>query len=49
MSTITRTNHTFTDAVGVVIHYYVWRSPHPTAVVQLAHGLGDHADRKSVV
>lgn len=45
MSTVTRTNHTFTDAVGVVIHYYVWRSPHPTAVVQLTHGLGDHALR----
>ena len=36
---------TFTDDYGVEITYYVWPVPHPRAVVQLAHGVGEHAGR----
>lgn len=36
---------TFTDAHGVRIHYEVWRVPDATAVVQLAHGVGEHIGR----
>lgn len=43
--TVVRGDHTFTDEHGVVIHYYVWKAAKPKAVVQLAHGLGDHASR----
>lgn len=40
----------FVDAEGVTIYYYVWSAAHsaaghPTAVVQLAHGLGEYAGR----
>jgi alpha-beta hydrolase superfamily lysophospholipase len=42
---VTRDHRTFTDARGVVIHYYVWSAEEPKAVVQLAHGLGEHALR----
>ena len=43
--TVTRSANTFTDADGVTIHYYVWNAAKPRGVVQLAHGLGDHALR----
>ena len=43
--TVIRTHETFTDHLGVNIHYYVWRSAKPTGVLQLTHGLGDHALR----
>lgn len=43
--TVVRTDHSYVDAQGVTIHYYVWKAAKPTAVVQLAHGLGDHALR----
>ena len=36
---------TFTDDYGVAITYYVWPVPNPRAVVQLAHGVGEHAGR----
>ena len=36
---------TFTDAHGIRIHYENWRVPEPTAVVQLAHGIGEHIGR----
>lgn len=36
---------TFTDAHGVRIHYQSWRVPDATAVVQLAHGIGEHIGR----
>jgi alpha-beta hydrolase superfamily lysophospholipase len=36
---------TFTDAHGVHIHYRSWRVDEPTAVVQLAHGVGEHIGR----
>jgi alpha-beta hydrolase superfamily lysophospholipase len=43
--TAARTAHTFVDAEGVTIHYYVWSSGRPKAVVQLVHGLGEYATR----
>jgi len=45
MPTVTRTNHSFVDAQGVTIHYYAWKAAKPKAVLQLTHGLGDHALR----
>ena len=36
---------TFTDQHGVRIHYECWRVPDATAVVQLAHGIGEHIGR----
>jgi alpha-beta hydrolase superfamily lysophospholipase len=35
----------FTDEFGVVVTYYVWAVEKPRAVVQLAHGLGEYAQR----
>lgn len=35
----------FTDQHGVRNFYYSWRAEHPKAVVQIVHGLGDHAGR----
>jgi alpha-beta hydrolase superfamily lysophospholipase len=43
--TVPRTDHSYTDAHGVTIYYYVWESPKAHAVLQLTHGLGDHARR----
>jgi len=43
--TAARREHSFVDAHGVTIHYYVWNAPKPAAVVQIAHGLGEHAGR----
>lgn len=43
--TVERQHRTFTDAHGVVVHYYVWSPGTPRAVVQLAHGVGEHALR----
>ncbi|MBH0022563.1 alpha/beta fold hydrolase [Salinibacterium sp. SWN248] len=43
--TVPRTDHSYTDAHGVTIHYYGWQSPKAHAVLQLTHGLGDHARR----
>ncbi|MBU1587751.1 MAG: alpha/beta hydrolase [Actinobacteria bacterium] len=45
MPTVTRTSHTFVDPQGVTIHYYAWKAAKPKAVLQLTHGLGDHALR----
>jgi alpha-beta hydrolase superfamily lysophospholipase len=36
---------TFTDTRGTVITYDVWPVEHPRAVVQVAHGVGEHAGR----
>ena len=41
------TAHTFVDAQGVTVHYYVWKAENPRAVLQLAHGLGEYAGRHS--
>jgi len=38
--TVPRTDHSYTDAHGVTIHYYLWQSPKTHAVLQLTHGLG---------
>jgi alpha-beta hydrolase superfamily lysophospholipase len=35
----------FTDARGVHITYYVWEAESPRGVVQIAHGVGEHARR----
>lgn len=43
--TVTRKDATFKDPLGVTIHYHVWSHPSPKAVVQLVHGLGEHALR----
>ncbi len=43
--TVIHTAHSFVDAQGVTIHYYVWAAKSPKAVLQLTHGLGDHALR----
>lgn len=40
-----RGEHSFVDAEGVTIHYYVWRLGTPKAVVHLVHGLGEYATR----
>lgn len=43
--TAARGDHSYVDAEGVTIHYYVWRSGTPKAVVHLVHGLGEYATR----
>lgn len=45
MTETTRTSHTFVDADGVTIHYYVWEASEPRAVLQLLHGVGEYATR----
>lgn len=47
--TAARQDRTFTDADGITIHYYLWKAGKPKAVIQLAHGLGDHAGRYEAV
>ena len=41
----TRQDNTFVDAHGVTVHYYQWKSGSPRGVVQIVHGLGEHAAR----
>ena len=40
---------TFVDEVGVEITYYGWTVQQPRGVVQIAHGLGEHARRYATV
>lgn len=40
-----REDRTYQDAHGITIHYYVWAAKKPRAVIQVAHGLGEHAAR----
>lgn len=40
-----RGDYRYLDAEGVTIHYYVWRSGTPKAIVHLVHGLGEYATR----
>ena len=40
-----RGDYEFVDAHGVTVHYYVWRAGSPRGVVQIAHGVGEHALR----
>jgi alpha-beta hydrolase superfamily lysophospholipase len=44
-SSAARGDYTYVDAEGVTIHYYVWRSGTPKAIVHLVHGLGEYAIR----
>lgn len=44
-STSVRDDRTYVDAEGITIHYYVWAAKKPRAVVQILHGLGEHAAR----
>ncbi len=43
--TAERQDRTFMDAYDVTIHFSVWATGKPKAIVQLAHGLGDHVGR----
>ena len=43
--TVIRNEATFVDPQGVTIHYYEWKAAKPRGVVQLAHGIGEHALR----
>ncbi|MDF2435005.1 MAG: hypothetical protein JWP44_4636 [Mucilaginibacter sp.] len=43
--TAARQERTFVDAEGVTIHFYLWEVGKPVGVVQLAHGLGEYAER----
>lgn len=47
--TADRQHHTFTDEHGVVVHYYVWAPGKPKGIVQIVHGLGEHALRYEVL
>lgn len=40
-----RQDAAFTDAHGVTVYYYQWKTGKPKAIVQVLHGLGDHAAR----
>ena len=40
---------TYTDDYGVAITYYEWPVPEPRAIVQLVHGVGEHAQRYTEV
>ena len=40
-----RHDATYVDAHGVTIYYYAWKAAKPKGVVQLLHGLGEHANR----
>ena len=40
-----REERTYVDAQGVTIHYYVWKTGAPRAIIQLVHGLGEYATR----
>ena len=42
---VARIEKTFVDAEGVNIHYYVWQSGTPKAVVLIVHGIGEFATR----
>ena len=40
-----RGDFSFVDAHGVTVHYYVWRAASAKGVVQIAHGVAEHALR----
>lgn len=45
-SPATRTDDVFIDSYGVTIHYHRWQGKKaPSGVIQIAHGLGEHAMR----
>ncbi|NQX11777.1 alpha/beta fold hydrolase [Microbacteriaceae bacterium VKM Ac-2855] len=41
----TDVTHSYTDAYGIRIHYRRWLAASPRAVVQIAHGVGEHSGR----
>ncbi|KZX20615.1 alpha/beta fold hydrolase [Rathayibacter tanaceti] len=41
----TAVDRTFEDAHGITIHYRWWPHPRPRAIVQIAHGVGEHSGR----
>ncbi len=43
--TAERQDHQFADAHGVTIHYHVWKTGKPRAIVHIVHGLGEYAAR----
>ncbi len=43
--TVAKTEHSFVNAHGIVVHYYAWLAESPHAIVQIAHGLGEYASR----
>lgn len=43
--TAARQDHTFTDAHGVTVHFYQWKTGKPRGIVQISHGLGEYAAR----
>jgi len=43
--TVERTDREYVDAHGVTIHFHVWEAESPRAIVQVLHGLGEHALR----
>jgi alpha-beta hydrolase superfamily lysophospholipase len=42
---VEREERTFVDAEGVVIHFHVWTGVAPKAILVLAHGVGEYAER----
>jgi alpha-beta hydrolase superfamily lysophospholipase len=46
MAAVARVDDSFVDADGVTIHYHRWQGQKsPRAIIQVAHGLGEHAMR----
>ncbi|WP_403021725.1 alpha/beta fold hydrolase [Salinibacterium sp. GXW1014] len=43
--TAIRNERTFVDAHGVTIHFYEWKVGKPRGIIQISHGLGEHAVR----
>jgi alpha-beta hydrolase superfamily lysophospholipase len=43
--TAARQDRTFVDEQGITVHFYQWKAAKPKGVVQISHGLGDHALR----
>jgi alpha-beta hydrolase superfamily lysophospholipase len=43
--TVSKTTQTFVDPEGVTVTYYSWVAPAARGIVQIAHGLGEHAGR----
>lgn len=43
--TAERQNRTFVDPHGITVHFYQWKAGKPKGIVQISHGLGDHALR----
>ncbi|TPW78018.1 alpha/beta fold hydrolase [Schumannella soli] len=43
--TVDRIDDSYVDERGVTIHFSVWKAISPTAIVQLAHGVGEHGLR----